>query len=127
MASHHAPAASTANYEKDDAKVKPILVFTVLLVIANVATFYAMRWANDAYMRGESEKDRTTHPLATPNQEPPAPRLQAQPTAELVIFKAEQLNETTSYQWIDRSTGVVRLPIDRAMDVMSERGLPHRK
>ena len=30
----------------------------------------------------------------------------------------------SSYGWIDRDLGVVRIPIDRAMDVLAERGLP---
>jgi hypothetical protein len=30
------------------------------------------------------------------------------------------------YSWVDRDKGVVRLPIERAMDILAERGLPSR-
>ena len=32
----------------------------------------------------------------------------------------------TSSGWIDRSAGIVRLPIDRAMEVVLQKGLPVR-
>jgi hypothetical protein len=40
--------------------------------------------------------------------------------------KAEYLREKerllNSYQWIDRQTGVARIPIERAMQIMAQRG-----
>jgi hypothetical protein len=31
-----------------------------------------------------------------------------------------------SYGWIDRDKGVVHIPIDRAIEILAERGLPVR-
>ena len=31
------------------------------------------------------------------------------------------------YGWVDKNAGVVRIPIERAIDVLAERGLPHRE
>jgi hypothetical protein len=31
-----------------------------------------------------------------------------------------------SYGWVDRAAGIVRMPIDRAMEVLAEHGLPTR-
>ena len=31
-----------------------------------------------------------------------------------------------SYGWVDRSKGIVRIPIDRAIDLLAKRGLPAR-
>ena len=31
-----------------------------------------------------------------------------------------------SYGWVDQQAGVVRIPIDRAMDLLAQRGLPTR-
>jgi hypothetical protein len=33
----------------------------------------------------------------------------------------------SSYGWLDRNAGVVRIPIDRAMKMTVERGLPVRQ
>lgn len=134
MSTHHPTsnaaahaAAVAAGYEKADPKVQPIVIFTVLLAITLVVTFYGMKWTNDAYMHAETSKDAGLHPLAAAQAEPPAPRLQAQPSAEWKSFKAEQEAAVSHYRWIDRSNGVVQLPVERALELVSERGLPHRK
>jgi hypothetical protein len=31
-----------------------------------------------------------------------------------------------SYGWIDRERGIVRIPIDRAIEILAQRGLPVR-
>ena len=33
----------------------------------------------------------------------------------------------TSYGWVDRQKGIVRIPIDRAIDLVLQRGLPARR
>jgi hypothetical protein len=40
-------------------------------------------------------------------------------------FQSQQ-NLLNTYGWIDRQNGIVRLPIDRAMELLLERGLPTR-
>jgi hypothetical protein len=55
---------------------------------------------------------------------PPAPRLQVDPPADLAAFRAAEATALTSYAWEDRAAGVVRIPIDRALALTAERGLP---
>jgi hypothetical protein len=57
---------------------------------------------------------------------PPAPRLEAEPGQTLDAYRAAQQQQLNSYGWVDRSAGVVRIPIDRAMDLTVQRGLPSR-
>jgi mono/diheme cytochrome c family protein len=52
---------------------------------------------------------------------PPAPRLQANPPQELQELKATQLAQIETYGWIDRQSGVVHIPIDKAMELYIER------
>jgi hypothetical protein len=33
----------------------------------------------------------------------------------------------TTYAWVDRNAGTVRIPVDRAKDLALERGLPARR
>lgn len=56
--------------------------------------------------------------------ETPAPRLQATPQRDLAAFEARMTRELTHYGWVDREAGIVRLPIERAMALLVERGLP---
>ena len=53
---------------------------------------------------------------------PPSARTQA-PLAEL---RAAEDAVLYSYGWVDRAAGIVRIPIDRAMEVLVQRGLPTR-
>ena len=57
---------------------------------------------------------------------PPAPRLQANPRLELQEMRAEENAVLQSYGWVDRDQGVARMPIDEAMKIVVQRGLPAR-
>lgn len=54
------------------------------------------------------------------------PHLQLTPPEDLQKFRAREESELNSYGWIDRTAGVVRIPIARAMELVLERGLPVR-
>lgn len=46
--------------------------------------------------------------------------------ARLAELRGKELTASTSYAWVDQSAGIVRLPIDRAMDlVVAEQGAKH--
>lgn len=57
---------------------------------------------------------------------PPGPRLQVNAQEDLHDYLQEQQQTLDSYGWVDQGAGVVRIPIDRAMDMVLERGLPTR-
>ena len=61
---------------------------------------------------------------ATRAKEFPQPRLEVKPGASLAELRAAEDAELKSYGWIDRKAGTVRIPIDRAMQLLLERGLP---
>jgi hypothetical protein len=58
------------------------------------------------------------------NSAPPEPRLQVDPAGDLARFRERENAVINSYGWVDRTAGVVRIPIGRAMDIMALRGLP---
>jgi hypothetical protein len=55
---------------------------------------------------------------------PPEPRLQADPPRDLEEFLAREEEFLTTYGWINREEGIVRLPVGRAMTLIAEQGLP---
>lgn len=61
------------------------------------------------------------------SQEPPAPQLQTQPFKDVMQLKGEQLDALHGYGWIDKANGVVHIPIERAMELTIQRGLPARQ
>jgi hypothetical protein len=52
--------------------------------------------------------------------------LQTNPNADLEQFQAEQEVLLNSYAWVDKNAGIIRIPIERAMDLIAQRGLPTR-
>ena len=50
------------------------------------------------------------------------PHLQVDPAADLVHLQAEQRKRLMGYAWMDRNRGLVRIPIDRAMGLITARG-----
>ena len=64
--------------------------------------------------------------LASTRQPPSEPRLQVTPGQELTAMREAENAILYSYGWVDRNAGIVRLPIQRAMELLAERGLPAR-
>lgn len=58
------------------------------------------------------------------NPAPPEPRLKQNPAQDLAAYSASQQYLLHHYAWVDRQKGLVSIPIDRAMDIVSRRGLP---
>jgi hypothetical protein len=57
-------------------------------------------------------------------QLPTGPRLQVNPRQDFLKFKAEQEHALESYSWENREEGTVRVPIERAMEMLLKQGLP---
>jgi len=57
---------------------------------------------------------------------PPPPQLEAVPAQAFQQFRAGEEQTLHSYGWIDKNRGVVRIPIDVAMQLIIARGLPTR-
>jgi hypothetical protein len=64
--------------------------------------------------------DRPKQPSLTP----PAPRLQNDEFRDLAALRRAEDSRLATYGWIDRDRGVVRIPIEEAMRIVAERGIP---
>jgi hypothetical protein len=57
---------------------------------------------------------------------PPEPRLQTDPKKDLKDLRAIEADTLDHYGWVDKGASVVRIPIENAMKLTLERGLPSR-
>ena len=57
----------------------------------------------------------------------PTPRNYVVPGEDLAKLRAEENELLGSYAWLDKNSGTVRIPIERAIDLIAERGLPSSK
>jgi hypothetical protein len=56
----------------------------------------------------------------------PQPRLETNERLEINDFRLQEEKKLNSYDWIDQKAGIARIPIDRAMQLLAQRGLPTR-
>lgn len=122
-----APPDPNARYETRDADVSSLAKFGFWLAVILVLVFFVSRWTFNYF-----GKVQQLGPPVSPFEEgnirtlPPEPRLQVAPQSELLAYCQREQQALTSYGWIDRPNGVVRVPIDRAMKILLSRGLPVR-
>jgi hypothetical protein len=115
-------------HEVSDVSLSTVMEFAVALVVS-AALIYLLVWGLFLYFSGQAVRrgatvDRLSQQLPQPL--PPEPRLQADPRGDLIRFRQAEDHVLTSYGWVDRNAGIVRIPIDRAMKLTVERGLPAR-
>lgn len=72
---------------------------------------------NDASVVAEAGLERREPAL------PPAPRLEIRGVRRWTDFRAAERERLGSYGWMDRSTGAVHIPIERAIELIAERGV----
>jgi hypothetical protein len=58
---------------------------------------------------------------------PPQPQLERTPVLDLQRMRQSEDEVLNSYGWVDGRNGIVRIPIDRAIDLLAQRGLPGRR
>jgi hypothetical protein len=65
-------------------------------------------------------------PAGYPDTAFPDPRLETDERTQLNSIRLAEEQKLNSYDWVDQKTGIVRIPIERAMDLVVQRGLPVR-
>jgi hypothetical protein len=56
----------------------------------------------------------------------PAPQLEVNERTELNDERLREENTLNTYDYVDKNAGTIHIPIDRAMDLLVQRGLPVR-
>lgn len=114
-------------HESSDINVRAIIWFTVVLAAIVLVIDLAMYGLFVVLHKYEVNNDPYVTPLAAPmNQVPPEPLLQVTPWVDLKEFRAAQDAHMTSYGWVDEKTGVARIPIAKAKELLLQRGIPVR-
>jgi hypothetical protein len=140
---------STSGYEASDVNVQGILVFLVALAIC-LGVFFVFCFGmgkviNNALEKRDGPPNKWNELQQTPNgklenmksnpaqeqqqlqqmtQRFPTPRLQPDDgNQEVADMHAREDLLMEHYTWVDRSEGKVRIPIERAMELIAQRGL----
>jgi hypothetical protein len=115
------------NYEMTDAGFRPIVWGGIVLVAIMIIAFVSMYVLLGNYEARQAATATPLSPLAEERPLPPEPRLQVLPEIDLQTFRANEDSLVNSYGWVSKEAGVVRIPVDRAMELMLQRGFPARQ
>jgi hypothetical protein len=127
----HAPTKEetlAAGHELTDAAAAPILRFLVFLVVLTLATMGVVVLFYNFLESREAAEKTAMYPLAVGQDRPlpPSPRLQTYPFRDIHDLRREEDRLLTTYEWVDKNAGTVRLPIARAIEIVAAQGLPYR-
>ena len=121
--------ASDAVARSRDVNIRGVLLFGFWLAVGIIAAQLAMWGLFRLLDKRQEVRERPLPPMVQANLQrtPPEPRLEPNPLVPRLRARAEEDSVLTTYGWVDPKSGVVRVPIDRAMDLLVERGLPPSK
>jgi hypothetical protein len=127
--------ASGIGFELEDMDPKAIFAFLISLALAGILIHFALKGLYgylDAYF---NHHQPTPNPLVKAGTETrtipadviakfPQPRLETNERLEIKDFRLQEEKILDTYGWVDQQAGVVRIPIDRAMQLLAQQGLP---
>ena len=127
MSWHGAKLGEGHSHETSDAETRPIfrlvIGLAIFVAVSMVLTAMLYRFFSDH----EAAQDAPVSPLAKEAPAlPPGARLQPNPAIDLKQFRANEKQALESFGWVDQREQLVHIPIDKAIELMSERGMPAR-
>ncbi len=116
-------------FEHRDVNFKALTKFAIGLIITAIfsAGLVLGIFQYLLHREGGMPASRIESPAQDARQLPPEPRLEVTPASDLQEMRAAEDQVLTHYAWLDQPNGIVRLPIDRAIELIAQRGLPARK
>jgi hypothetical protein len=117
------------HHETTDVNFRAILAFGGGMIVVGVGISFLVWLLFGYFTSREAQRVPPEYPLAVSQGErvPPEPRLQTAPREDLRDLRASEDAVLDSYGWVDKNAGIVRIPIDEAIRLTLERGLPTRQ
>jgi len=130
----HHPHDEAPTFDRE-IHLKGIVYSALGLVVIVIVSAALMWWLLRGFQKYDERHDERPTPIeaANPQQPPPAPRLQVAPgfagaleKSDREDMQAEREKEDKALSqpgWIDQRQGIVRVPIETAMQLVVQRGL----
>lgn len=115
-------------HEASDVNVRSVSRFTIGLTLVTIFVLGLMWLVMDFFLGREAARSPKPAPMiaADPLKEPPEPRLQTKPALDLQKVREDEEALLHQYGWVDSDKGIVRIPVERAMELVAKEGLPVR-
>ncbi|MGA9528685.1 MAG: hypothetical protein WBS24_11260 [Terriglobales bacterium] len=142
---NHTHSNPETSFEREDLSTRGVFVFMIGLAITGIVIYFIIVGMYSFLDKYEHAQMSSASPLApgadassryivhnpaqgdyvtNKFQENGAPLLENDERGQFKDFLLKQEDQLNSYGWVDQQTGVAHIPIERAMDLIVERGLP---
>lgn len=104
-----------------------ILEFIIGLAVLTAVAMVLMGMVVRGFTSQVTRQDPPPSPIPEANLPPVSPGPQLQffpPTADIHDLHVWEDQMLHGYAWVDEQQGVARIPIERAMEILAQRGLP---
>ena len=137
---NHGHSGHETEYEHEDLGTRSAFAFMIGLAIVGVVIYFIIVGMYSFLDRYERSQMATASPLVTSKgaisrvvtqsdmdkafKDNGAPMLETDERGQFRDFLINQENQLNSYGWVDEKDGVAHIPIERAMELTVQRGLP---
>lgn len=129
------PVHADVSFEERDVSVSTIVHYLIALVIAVIVTYgicvYVLRETVHVATQEDTPPPPIRDEIGSKSQEvPPEPRLQdipshpTDPQLDRRVKLGADRAALEKAQWLDQNAGVAQIPIEDAMKIIAEKGLP---
>ena len=125
-------------YEREDLSPRGIFAFLIGLALVGVLVHFTLKGMYGYLDSYQKQHQPSLNPLVSQTGNDsrkvsnadvsrfPQPRLENNERLEINDFRLQEEKKLNSYGWIDQKAGIARIPIERAMELLAQRGLPTR-
>lgn len=142
---NHGHSGHETEFEREDLGTRGVFAFMIGLAVIGVVIYFIIIGMYSFLDKYERSQMATASPLApstevtsrhidfAPGQgdyvekkfkDNGAPMLENDERTQLRKYLMDQENQLNSYGWVDEKSGVAHIPIERAMELTVQRGLP---
>jgi hypothetical protein len=120
--------ATPENANREHTDIEPAIAWKFALwlgvaMLISAGIVYGTFWLFEG-RKAEADRAAQVFPLAAGQvKEPPSPNLQTQPFKDIYLLRQGEQERLAGYGWVDKGTGTTHIPIDRAMQLVIEKGL----
>lgn len=120
----HETMPAPHGHETHEVNFRVIALFALSLVVLLLGSLALMAWLLAVFRVTPEGHGRRGAALAASPSRPPGPPLQTSPARDMQEMRRAENARLQSYGWIDRSAGIASIPLDRAMELVIQQGLP---
>jgi hypothetical protein len=110
-------------YEVADANIRQVVFAGIGLAVATAIACFAMYFLFNL-LKKSGGPAQAVNPMAPARTMPPEPRVEEKPWMQHVNVLTKDDQTLNTYGWTNKGAGLVRIPIDKAMDIVVQHGLP---